>query len=172
MTAMAPTDSLLQGEDMNGKFKLHLLDMEGDPLIHVTSSHKPEIVLFGLNHELKLPLVLDAGPNILVNGLSGGQIKVSNFGKTTQQRVVSTNVEEVIRAIVDLGGTYPDVVQMLEQAKESGAMESRFRVNALPEVGRELVIRNRDEDGEEGSEVEPASYQIETPEPELFGGKG
>ena len=92
------------------------------------------------------------------------------FGKTTQQRIVSTNVEEVIRAIVDLGGTYPDVVQMLEQAKESGALESRFRVNALPEVGRELVIRNRGEDGEEDPEVEPASYQIETPEPELFGG--
>lgn len=172
MTAMAPTDSLLQGENMNGKFKLHLLDMEGDPLIHVTSSHKPEVVFFGLNHELKLPLVLDAGPNILVNGLSGGQIKVSNFGKTTQQRVVSTNVEEVIRAIVDLGGTYPDVVQMLEQAKESGAMQSRFRVNALPEVGRDLVIRNKDDATSNDSKVEPASYQIETPEPDLFGGKG
>jgi hypothetical protein len=146
--------------------------MEGDPLIHVTSSHKPEIVLFGLNHELKLPLVLDAGPNILVNGLSGGQIKVSNFGKTTQQRVVSTNVEEVIRAIVDLGGSYPDVVQMLEQAKESGALVSRFRVNALPEVGRELVIRNKDDAIQKDAEVEPAKYQIETPEPDLFGGKG
>jgi flagellar basal body P-ring protein FlgI len=170
MTAMAPTDGLLQGEDMNGKFKLHLMDMEGDPLIHVTSSHKPEVVLFGLNHELKLPLVLDAGPNILVNGLSGGQIKVSNFGQTTQQRIVSTNVEEVIRGIVDLGGTYPDVVQMLEQAKESGALASRFRVNALPEVGRDLVIRNRGDKSDEDSAVEPASYQIETPEPELFGG--
>jgi flagellar basal body P-ring protein FlgI len=172
MTAMAPTDSLLQGEDMNGKFKLHLLDLEGDSLIHVTSSHKPEIVMFGLNHELRLPLVLDAGPNILVNGLSGGQIKVSNFGKTTQQRVVSTSVEEVIRAIVDLGGAYPDVVQMLEQAKESGALVSRFRVNALPEVGRERVVRNRGEAGDKDPEVEAANYQIETPEPDLFGGKG
>lgn len=172
MTAMAPADALLQGEDMNGRFKLHLLDMEGDPLIHVTSTHKPEIVFFGLNHELKLPLVLDAGPNILVNGLSGGEIKVSNFGQTTQQRIVSTDVEEVVRAIVDLGGSYPDVVQMLEQAKETGALKSRFRVNALPEVGRELVIRHRDEASDEDSSVEPASYQIETPEPELFGGKG
>ncbi len=171
MTAMAPSDSLLQGEELNGKFKLHLLDMGGDPLIHVTSSHRPEIVFFGLDHELKLPLVLDAGPNILVNGLSGGQVKVSNFGETTQQRIVSTNVEDVIRAIVDLGGTYPDVVQMLQQAKQTGAMESRFRVNALPETGRELIARDRDETTTEDGEVEPASYRIETPEPELFGGK-
>ncbi|MDZ4658828.1 MAG: flagellar basal body P-ring protein FlgI [Bythopirellula sp.] len=167
MTAMAPTDGLLQGEDLNGKFKLHLMDMGGDPLIHVTSSHRPEVVFFGLDHELKLPLVLDAGPNILVNGLSGGQIKVSNFGETTQQRIVSTNVEDVIRAVVELGGNYPDVVQMLQQAKQSGALESRFRVNALPEIGRELVARERDVASEDG-EVAPASYQIETPEPELF----
>jgi flagellar basal body P-ring protein FlgI len=168
MTAMAPADSLLQGEDMNGKFKLHLMDMGGEPFIHVTSSHRPEIVFFGLDHQLKLPFVLDAGPNILVNGLSGGQVKVSNFNQTTQQRIVSTDVEEVVRAIVELGGTYPDVVQMLQQAKDTGAMESRFKINALPETGRELV---RDEAIEDG-EVEPASYRIETPEPELFGGKG
>ena len=167
MTAMAPTDGLLQGEDLKGKFKLHLLDMGGDPLIHVTSSHRPEIVFFGLDHELKLPLVLDAGPNILVNGLSGGQIKVSNFGETTQQRIVSTDVEDVIRAVVELGGNYPDVVQMLQQAKQSGALESRFRVNALPETGRELVLRERETTTKDG-EIEPASYQIETPEPELF----
>ena len=48
---------------------------------------------------------------------------------------MSTNVDEVIRAIVDLGGDYPDVVQMLQQAKNSGALPSRFRVNALPEPG-------------------------------------
>lgn len=170
MTAMAPSDNLLQGEDMKGKFKLHILDFGGDSLIHVTSTHRPEIVFFGVDHELKLPLVLDAGPNILVNGLSGGQIKVSNFGQTTQQRIVSTNVEEVIRAIVDLGGSYPDVVQMLQQAKQSNALASRFRVNALPETGRELVRKDSDEATIDGK-VAPASYQIETPEPELFGGK-
>jgi hypothetical protein len=49
---------------------------------------------------------------------------------------VSTNVDEVIRAIVSLEGDYPDVVQMLQQAKNAGALPSRFRVNALPEPGR------------------------------------
>ena len=33
-------------------------------------------------------------------------------------------------AVVDLGGDYPDVVQLLQQAKQSGALPSRFRVNA------------------------------------------
>lgn len=139
ITSMTPNDSLTQGEDMNGKFTYHVLDVAGPPMIHATSSHRPEIVLFGKHHELTLPLVLDAGPKILINGLSGGQIKVSQFGGTTQQRTVSNDAEAVIRAVVELGGTYPDVVQMLQQANESGALSSRFRVNALPEGGREFL---------------------------------
>ena len=139
MTSMAPADSFVRGEDMQGMFTYHILEVSGPSMIHATSSHRPEIVLFGTDHQLRLPLVLDAGPKILINGLSGGQIKVSQFSGATQQRTVSTDVDAVIRAIVELGGTYPDVVQMLHQAKESGALTSRFRVNALPEGGREFL---------------------------------
>ncbi len=53
-----------------------------------------------------------------------------------QKRVVSTRVDEVLRAIVELGGTYPDVVQALQEAKAGGALEGRFEVEALPEGGR------------------------------------
>jgi hypothetical protein len=76
----------------------------------------------------------------MINGLNGAQFTVSRFspGEPTQQRIVSTNVDEVIRAVIDLGGDYPDVVQMLQQAKNSGALTSRFRVNALPEIGRSI----------------------------------
>ncbi len=153
---MSPNDPYLHGEKLGDKFTYHVLNNAGPSMIHVTSSHRPEIVLFGKDHQLHLPLVLDAGPQILVNGLSGAKIKVSRFGKTTQQRVVSTDVDAVIRAIVELGGTYPDVVQMLQQANESGALTSRFRVNALPEGGREFSRSRQDND-------------LGTPKPELYG---
>ena len=167
---MAPNDALLHGEDMRGQFTYHVLNVSGPPLVHVTSSHRPEIVLFGKDHQLRLPLVLDAGPRILVNGLSGAQIKVSRFGDITEQRVVSTELDAVIRAVVELGGTYPDVVQFLQQANQSGALSSRFRVNALPESGRELVkTHSTTPEKELPQESESDSYDLETPEPELFG---
>ncbi len=53
-----------------------------------------------------------------------------------QKRVVSTRVDDVIRAIVELGGTYPDVVQALQEAKAAGCLEGRFEIDALPEAGR------------------------------------
>ncbi len=126
------------GQNPNGKFSYHVLHVGGPALIHATSSHRPEIVMFGTQHELQLPLVLDAGSRILVNGLRGGQITVSRFspGEPTQERVVSTRVDEVIHAIVDLGGEYPDVVQMLRQAESAGALTSRYCEDALPEPGR------------------------------------
>jgi hypothetical protein len=167
---MSPNDAFLRGEDFRGEFTYHVIDVPGEPMIHATSSHRPEIVLFGTGHQLRLPLVLDAGPQILVNGLSGAQIKVSRFGETTQQRVVSTDVDAVIRAVVELGGTYPDVVQMLQQANESGALMSRFRVNALPKSGREIVRSRSVTPGEDlPEEPDFESYDLGTPEPELFG---
>ncbi len=140
LSCMAPDDPRIRCEKLGpgGKFNYHVLDVGGPPMIHATNSHRQELVLFGKEHHFKLPAVLDAGPRIMVNGLSGSQFTISRFspGEPTQQRVVSTNVDEVIRAVVDLGGDYPDVVQMLQQAKNSGALPSRFRVNALPEPGR------------------------------------
>jgi hypothetical protein len=142
LSTMAPDDARIRGQKLglSGKFNYHVLDVEGPPMIHATSSHRQELVLFGKEHHFKLPAVLDAGPRIMVNGLSGTQITISRFspGEPTQQRIVSTNVDEVIQAIVDLGGDYPDVVQMLQQAKTAGALPSRFRVNALPEPGRSI----------------------------------
>lgn len=138
LSTMKVKDQIVEGENLNGKFRYHRLDVAGPPMVHITNSHRPEIVLFGLDHQLTLPIVLDAGPRILINGLKGDKITVSSFGpnKPTEQRIVSPNVDDVIRAVIDLGGDYPDVVQMLRKAKETGAMQSRYCENALPEMGR------------------------------------
>jgi flagellar basal body P-ring protein FlgI len=168
LTAMAPNDSLVRGEMMNNKFRYHILDIPGESLVHVTSSHQPEVVLFGKEHRLTLPLVLDAGPHILVNGLSGGEVKISRFGETTQQRVVSNNLDAVIRTVVELGGEYPDIVQMIQQAKDTGCLTSRFRVNAIPTGGGELLESNTDSVADQKTSE---SYRIQTPQSELFGNK-
>jgi flagellar basal body P-ring protein FlgI len=156
LTIMNPDDPRIRAERLGARFNYHQLNVEGPPMIHATSSHKPEIVLFGGPHELRLPVVLDAGQRILVNGLKGNEIKVSRFGpnEPTQERIVPANVDAVIRAIVDLGGDYPDVIQMLQQARNAGALSSRFRVNALPEPGREF---DREHDGDADAEPEPES---------------
>jgi flagellar basal body P-ring protein FlgI len=173
--AMNNHDPFIRGEKLGDQFQYHVLDVPGPPMVHVTQSYIPEVVLFGDNQEFKLPLVLDAGRKIMVNGLSDGKITISKFtaGAEPQQRVTSTRVDEVIRAIVELGGTYPDVVQALQQAKTDGALVGRFEVDALPEPGRALD-RNATDFSTEGEQpLEPASKQdapieVATPLPNLF----
>ena len=74
----------------------------------------------------------------MVTSQGGDEIVVSKYSSTEgdQKRTIPTRVDDMIRAIVELGGTYPDVVQALQEAKSTGAISSRFEVDALPEAGR------------------------------------
>ncbi|TWT88589.1 flagellar basal body P-ring protein [Pseudobythopirellula maris] len=170
--AMNAGDPMLRGERLGGQFDFHVLDVDGPPMIHTTRSFRPEIVLFGEGQQFQLPFVLDAGKDILVNGMTGDQIVVSRFaaGEESQKLTVGTDVDAVVRAIVQLGGGYPDVVQALQQANTDGALASRFCVDALPQTGREYSRQNHSSDGVESDADAEASdkYRVATPVPDLF----
>jgi hypothetical protein len=138
LCTMSRQDPSVKGENLGGQFSLHIVEGSEPPMIHVTRSHRPEIVLFGRDQRLSPPLAVEAGNRILVTASKPGEIVVSKFSvnEPDQKRTVSDRLDEVIRAIVDVGGTYPDVVQALQQAKAAGALASRFVVDALPEPGR------------------------------------
>lgn len=166
--AMDQTEPLIRGTQFNGKFSLHVLKVGGDSMIHATRSLRPEIVLFGDDHNFRLPLMIEAGRNITVRGDKDGTVTVSRFatGEPVQKRVISTRVDEVIRAIVELGGNYPDVVQALQEASVSGALASRFRVDALPEPCR-TYDRSKSTD-KNNNELPKHPPRVVTPKPELF----
>jgi len=164
--AMNPNDGLVRGENLADQFSYHILNCGGPPMIHVTRSFRPEIVLFGHEQQFELPLMVDAGKSIMVNSGDDGRVTVSKFavGQTDQKRIVSNKVDDVIRAIVELGGTYPDVVQALQQAKTSRSLSSRFEVDAIPDSAREYERKEEgDGDAKPGEKIEVAN-----PVPELF----
>ena len=121
---------------------------------------------------MRTPLAIEAGNNILINAGEDEKITVSRFviGQADQKRVVSNKVDDVIRAIVELGGTYPDVVLALQQAKTAHALSGRLEVDAMPSGGRKY---HRKEDGDSDSDEPESTQQIEVanPVPELFSSK-
>ncbi len=161
--AMNPNDPAIRGENLGGQFGYHVLNTSGPAMVHVTRSYRPEVVVFGHEQTLKAPFILDAGKQIMVKGVAG-KVTVSRFapGKPDQKRVVSTKLDEVIRAIVELGGTYPDVVQALQHAKTSGALDARFEVDALPEEDRIYQQREAESDV-----VEPLAGAAQKSEPQI-----
>ena len=171
--AMNPNDPLIRGESLNGQFSYHMLSTTGPPMIHVTRSYRPEIVLFGHAQTLEAPFVLEAGKSILVKATNSDRVTVSKFAirQPDQKRVVTAKVDDIIRAIVELGGTYPDVVQALQQAKTSHALAGRFEVDAMPDEDR--AYRHRDETTADSSEPTKAAerFVVANPLPDLFSGK-
>lgn len=147
---MNPGDALVLGEELGGQFSYHVLNTTGPAMIHVTSSRRPELVLFGQHQRLLTPLAVNAGNRIMVTGNRPDEITISKFtpNQPDQKRTVSNDVNDVIRAVVELGGTYPDVVQALQEAKAAGTLESRFEVDALPEAGRSYDREPAEEDNE------------------------
>jgi flagellar basal body P-ring protein FlgI len=170
--AMNPDHPAVQGDRTVKDFAYYVLDMGGSPMVHVTHSRRPEVVLFGAQQHFQPPVAVTAGPHIQVTSPEPGQLCVSKYmaGQADQKRIVSTSIDEVIRAIVDLGGTYPDVVQALQEAKAGGAMPSRFEVDALPSTGRDIERIANETSGTKSAEggKKPGANAAHSPVPGLF----
>ncbi|HEY1068144.1 MAG TPA: flagellar basal body P-ring protein FlgI [Pirellulales bacterium] len=135
---MDKQDPFVRGELLNGRFHYHVLDSVGPPMVHATRSFQPEIVVFGREQRFRSPLLLKAGPRITVVSRGGDRITVARLatGEPAEERETSLRVDDVLRAVAELGGSYPDVVQLLQEAKSQKVMEGRFEIDALPEAGR------------------------------------
>jgi hypothetical protein len=165
--AMNSQDALVQGESMNDQFSYHLVETKAQPMVHVTRSFRSEVVLFGPEQRLQTPLLLDAGKEIQIVSHGGDEITVSRIAVGDEQkRTVSTKLDDVIRAVVALGGDYPDVVQALQQAKSRHNLESRFEIDALPAGGRSYD-RNDDDEEQDGRQ-----FTVANPLPSLFARPG
>ncbi len=131
-------------------FGLHVLPTVGEPIVHLTHHRRAEIVLFGGEQRFKTPMVVRAGNHIMVTAQpSKDFVVVSRFqaGQPDQRKEVSPRVGDVIRTVVEFGGSYPDVVQMLIQASKQANLPGRIEIDALPQAGREFVRQTPDAAG-------------------------
>jgi hypothetical protein len=156
-------DPLVKGEILGGEINYHVVSSSADPMIHFSRSRRPELVIFGHEQRMQPPTFLYAGPNILIKGLDSERIKLSRFapGKEDQHQICSPRVDDVVRAIVELGGGYEEVLQALTSARSQGYLTSRLLVDARPRQGR---VYRRDEPSDE----DPAQSRAATPVPSLF----
>jgi len=154
-----PYDRTIRGENLGNQFSYHGIASQGPPLVHLSNSKRPEIVLFGLDVRLEGPLTLDAGPYISVMMQAPGTVVVSKYSTgqgIDERRTVSNKLDAVIRAVVELGGTYPDVVQMLRQADIAKNLNCRLEIDKLPEPNR-VYSRPKSPEEEEEEAVKLAA---------------
>lgn len=139
LTTLNPNDPTVNGRMLDDQFMLHVIPSSSDPVIHVTRRKKAEIVLFGDAQRLHPPVAVNAGNHIWITSRAGEErVVISRYepGKEDQRLEVSTEIEDIIQAIVHVGGSYPDVVQMLVQAERQHNLPGRIAIDALPQAGR------------------------------------
>jgi len=142
-----PLDQTIRGEWLGEQFSYHGINTQAPPMVHLTAQKHPEIVLFGTDIFLQQPFALDAGPFIFVNGQTPYEVVVSKFATTgiDERRTVSNRLDAIIRAVVDMGGTYPDVVQMIRYADKTKVLSCRLEIDCLPEANRPYQRNNSSE---------------------------
>ena len=167
-----PSDYMIQGENMADQFGYHCLNCGGASYVHVSQSTRPEIVLFNYDRiYLQGAVEIEANPRLTIRADEDG-IVVKQYAAgdgVDEQRRVSYKVDDVIRAIVELGGTYPDVVSFLTQAKikkylyasdDAGQMaECPLAIDALP--GKKATSFKRVRDVEAAVKREEAREKAE-----------
>jgi hypothetical protein len=160
-------DPLVRGESLGGGFAYHLISSDGSPMIHLSKSQRPEIVLFGQHQKLVPPAFLFAGKEIMIKGTEDGRIRLIRFtsgDQEDQQETCDAEVDPMIRAVVRLGGGYAEVVQALHEARQGGYLDAKVVVNAMARPDR------RYHGNEDPSATKPDDPQIHVanPVPELF----
>jgi hypothetical protein len=132
-------DPAIKAERLNDQFDFHVLDSETEPMVHMTRNKLSELVLFGRDQRFHTPIALTAGPRINVNAQPGSDtVSITRFevGQPDRRKVVSTRVEDVIRAVAEMDATYPDVAQLLAEAEGQNNLPGRLEIDALPTAGR------------------------------------
>lgn len=118
-------------------FKLYLVECDGPPLLHVTQSHRCEIVLFGRGQKLLTPVVLGSGPLLLNASTDDESLAISKivpgqFGAKEQKVNSSLDLGEVLRRLANMGATYPEIVAVMVQASSHKNLPGPLVADAVP----------------------------------------
>ena len=140
---------------------LVLLPSQTTPAIAVSLQEEPEVVLSGEVHPIKISpfLMLPGGIMIKPDPKHPDELlRVSRFEAGEQDRrvVVSNSPDDVIAGIVQVGGGYGDVINLLREAKNRGFLQDQLAINPLP-----APIRTYYRDGEENSPL-PEEVTLES----------
>src|SRR5262249_23095181 len=130
-------DEFIRGEFLNESFWLHCVAPKSAPLVHMSTSQRAEIVLFGEEPYLEPPFSFMTGPEFTVTaGDSDERCTISRFSveRGAKRRQCSLKLADVLHTLADLGGAYPDAVELLRQSDRNKCLSCPVAVDALPEA--------------------------------------
>jgi hypothetical protein len=128
LRALDEHEAAVQGEMLGDSFWLHRVAPNAPGLVHLSSSRRAEVVLFGEDAELIPPFSILAGEFTVTANAKDDHCTICRtslqHGRSSRQ--CSLRLEDVLRTMADLGGMYPDVVELVRHAEPCKALSSAW----------------------------------------------
>jgi hypothetical protein len=159
LRALNKDDEAVRGEMLNDAFWVHRTAPGSRGMIHLSSSKRAEIVLFGEEAYLKPPLRLSAGEINVTADDGDSQCTVSRFSARTREKrhgYASLKVEDVIRKVAELGGDYAAVTELLRQARRCECVTCGVEVDALPQATSVYALKRAGQRARARADGQPA----------------
>jgi hypothetical protein len=143
LRALDERDPAVQGELLNNSFWLHRVAPNSPALVHMSTSRRAEVVLFGEDAVLAAPfefLVGDAVKFTITAGRDDEHCTLSRFslgrsgGPRRETRQCSLKLEDALRTLADLGGTYPEAIDLLRQIHDCRCLSCAVEADQLPQA--------------------------------------
>jgi hypothetical protein len=168
LRALDERDDAVQGKLLNDSFWLHHIAANTQPLVHFTTSKRPEVVLFGDDAYLKPPFAICAGEFNIAAPAGDEQCTIGRYSLEYGVHRVqcSLRLEDIIQHLADEGAGYPEVVEMLRQAGARGHVSCQVRNDALPQATSVFELAATGRKSKDGrrveTDVDPELIQPET----------
>lgn len=143
---MNPRDTQLGQMLVGSKVFLHEIASQGEEMVHVSRTRRPEVVVFGKDVKLSTPLLALVGKKLIVKSDASGKLRVTKYtpGGEDRTHVCAAAVTDLVSALVEVEASYPEIVQVLHETKAQGNLEARLEFDAIAKAGRTF---SREDDG-------------------------
>ncbi len=136
LRALDEHEEAVQGELLNESFWLHQVAPGSPPLVHLSTRKRAEIVLFGEDAVMTPPFYIVAGEFTITAGREDERTTIAriSYRHGTSRRQCSLKLEDVLRTLAALGGTYPEAVEVVRRADHCRCLNCSVAVDALPQA--------------------------------------
>ncbi|MCC6418453.1 MAG: flagellar basal body P-ring protein FlgI [Gemmataceae bacterium] len=140
----------IRGEVLGDSFRLHQVAPESRPLVHACTENRGEIVCFGDQARLVPPFKLLVGPEFTVTAEPGDdRVTVGRFildPPSMSRKQCSCRLEDILRKLVELGGSYSDALELLRQAERWRCLTAPVVFDKVPMVVSMSELANEGKD--------------------------
>lgn len=114
---------------------------ESPPLIAVSLTEVPEVVIFGNNPMVTLPKSTTISPYMSIHSEGNGRYVVSNSLPRRDRQAASADADlrSLLTAIASVGGNYGDWVSFVRLSSQNSYIAEPIAFNPVPTAGREYV---------------------------------